>query len=298
MAFPHAGELAALATAGCWTLTALCFEAASRRIGSLAVNLAGLMIAAIFLSIYCWVTRGLLLPVDATGHNWFWLLVSGVVGICIGDFCLFRAFVLIGARRAMLIMSLSLPLTAVAGWLLTGEWLSVLDWTGMTLTVAGVSWVVMERGPRPERESFRKSLLGSGLAFLAASGQAAGLVLSKFGMGDYNPFAATQIRILAALAGFAFLFTLLQRWPGAFRALSDRRAMGLTTTGAFFGTFLGISLSLLAVQLTESGVAATIMSIVPILIIPPSVILFKEEITVRSVLGAFLAVAGVAFLFL
>jgi len=296
--FPHAGELAALATAGCWTLTALCFEAASRRVGSLIVNLARLAIAMSFISIYCWIMRGYWLPFDATSYNWFWLLISGVVGIFVGDMCLFRAFVLIGARKTMLVMSLTPPLTAVAGWLIMGELLTALDWAGMALTVIGVCWVVIERGPKGTEKSSGTPLSGIALAFIAATAQATGLVLSKFGMKDYDPFGATQIRIIAALGCFVILFTVFKWWPRAKTIFVHRAALGWTAMGAFFGTFLGISLSLLSVKLTETGVAATIMSIVPILIIPPAAFFFKERITPRAVIGAFLAVIGVSFLFL
>ena len=298
MPFPHAGELAALATACCWTLTALFFEAASKRIGSLTVNMGRLVLALVFISLSCRIVRGYWLPLDATAHNWIWLLISGAVGIFMGDMCLFRAFVLIGARKAMLIMSLAPPLTAFSGWLLMGEWLTPIDWAGMFLTVAGVSWVVIERGPKGQDAASETSLSGLALAFFAAAAQAMGLVLSKFGMKGYDPFAATQIRILAALAGLLVLFTVLKWWTKMRKLFIDGRAVGWTAMGAFFGTFLGISLSLLAVQLTKTGIAATIMSIVPILIIPPAVLFFKENVTLRSVLGAFLAVAGVSLLFL
>ncbi|MBW1660449.1 MAG: DMT family transporter [Deltaproteobacteria bacterium] len=294
----HAGELVALATAGCWTLTALCFEAASRRVGSLAVNLARLILAMGFISVYCRVARGQWLPFDATAYNWYWLLLSGVVGIFVGDMCLFRAFVLIGARKTMLVMSLAPPLTAIVGWLILGELLTPLDWAGMVLTVIGVAWVVMEQEPEGEKGSSGKTFLGLTLAFLAATGQAVGLVLSKFGMKGYDPFAATQIRILAALGIFLLLFAAFRWWPRVKAILDQRAALGWTAMGAFFGTFLGISLSLLAVKLTKTGIAATIMSIVPILIIPPAAFFFKERITPRAVIGAFVAVIGVSVLFL
>ncbi len=235
---------------------------------------------------------------DASAYNWAWLLLSGVIGIFIGDMCLFQAFVKIGARRTMLVMSLAPPLTAIAGWFVMGEVLTGLDWAGMALTLAGVTWVILEKEQKSDTRAARASPLGLFLAFLAAGGQAIGLVLSKFGMRDYDPFAATQIRIFAALGLFLLMFSALRWWPRVRAALNQRAALGWTATGAFFGTFLGISLSLLAVKLTQTGVAATIMSIVPILIIPPAALFFKEKITPRAVLGAVIAVVGVSFLFL
>ena len=294
----HLGELAALGTAGCWTVTAMAFESAGRRVGSLSVNLIRLVLAFVFISLFCLATRGRLLPDDATPHAWLWLSVSGLVGFSIGDLCLFRAFVLVGARTSMLIMALVPPITALLGWVLLGEKLTGLDWTGMAITLCGVAWVVMER--QKKKDGVRTSLPTSGilLAFLGAVGQAVGLVLSKLGMGDYNPFAATQIRIVAGIAGFVILFSIVGWWPRVTSALKDRGAFARINLGAFFGPFLGVSLSLAAVQYTKTGVASTIMSIVPVLIIPPAILIFKERVGLRAVLGSALAVTGVALLFL
>ena len=137
-------------------------------------------------------------------------------------------------------------------------------------------------------------LLGLG----GALGQSTGLVLSKFGMKSYDAFASAQIRVMAGIAGFIVLFFILGLWKNTYQALSNHRALAQLSLGAFFGPFLGVSFSLLAVQLTNTGIAATIMAIVPVLIIPPSVILFKEKVTVKEVAGAILAVGGVALFFL
>lgn len=298
MPFAHAGELAALATAFCWTITAMAFESAGRRIGSLPVNLIRLLLAFLLLSVFCWATRSVPLPTDASTHAWFWLAMSGVVGFTVGDLCLFQAFVMIGARTTMLMFTLTPPLTAVIGWLVMGERLTYQDWAGMALTVGGVAWVVLERKKDDEGRQGRLPLAGVLLGLGGAAGQAVGLVLSKYGMRDYNPFAATQIRVIAGIVGFALLFIFIGWWPKVFASLKDRGAMARTSLGAFFGPFLGVSLSLVALKYTQAGVAATIMALTPVMIIPPAMIVFKEHVSVRAVLGALVAVAGTALLFL
>jgi len=294
----YAGEIAALATACCWTVTSMAFESAGKRIGSLPVNLIRLVMAFGFLTAYGAIARGVPLPIDATAEAWAWLAISGVVGFAVGDLCLFRAFVVVGARLSMLMMALVPPFTALIGLALLGEELGPLDLLGMGLTVFGVAWVVLERkkarGGAASRPPVSGILLGLGGAF----GQAVGLVLSKYGMRDYDPFAATQIRVMAGVVAFAVIFTVAGIWPRVVEALRNRPAMSRTALGAVFGPFLGVSLSLLAVKHTETGVAATIMSIVPVLIIAPAALIFKEKVTARAVLGAVVAVGGVAVLFL
>jgi drug/metabolite transporter (DMT)-like permease len=135
------------------------------------------------------------------------------------------------------------------------------------------------------------------LAFGGAFGQAVGLVLAKQGINDYDPFAANQIRVLAGMVAFVVIFTATGLWRRFFDAIRHPVAMSRTAIGAFFGPFLGVSFSLLAVQHTLTGVASTIMSINPVLILPVSYWWKKEHITLRALLGALLAVAGTAVLF-
>lgn len=294
----HIGELAALGTACCWTVTALAFESAGRRIGSLAVNIIRLVMALGVLSLVGWLHRGLAFPVDASTHAWVWLSVSGLVGFTVGDLCLFRAFVVLGARRSMLLMALVPLVTALMGWLILGETLASRDWFGMALTLAGVTWVIRERTPAAAGQTQGSPLAGVLLGVGGAVGQAVGLVLSDYGMGDFDPFAATQIRVVAGTVGFAVVFSIIGWWPRVVAGLRNPPAMRRTAVGAFFGPFLGVSLSLLAVQHTQTGVASTIMALPPVLILPIVALSGRERVTLRGALGAVVAVAGTALLFL
>lgn len=297
------GEIAALATAVCWSISAVAFQSASVRIGSMVVNWLRLVLGLGFLSVTGLLTRGRLIP-DAPLESWAWLGLSGLVGFVVGDLALFRAFVMIGARLSMLVMCLAPPLTALLGFVFLGERLSLSQGIGMALTVGGVAWTVTEGTPgRPDPTiepsgTARKRMTGVLLAGIGALGQAGGLLLSKMGMaGVQDPFAATQMRVLAGIGGFTALFCAMRWWGEVGRARRDGRALVATATGSFFGPFLGVSLSLLAVHRTQAGVAAALMSLVPIVLIPMSVLVFRERPSTRSVLGTLLAVGGVVVLF-
>jgi drug/metabolite transporter (DMT)-like permease len=294
------GHLAALGTAVCWSFSALAFAAAGRRIGVLPLNLIRLVIAFGFLSAAAWAWRGLPLPFDATPRAWVWLGVSGLVGFVFGDLCLLQAYAVIGPRLSSLLMSLAPLLTALIGWLLLGETLSGRDALGMALTVAGIAWAVLEREPAAPggaRRGPRPSLAGVALGFGGALGQAGGLVLSKLGMGSYDAIAATQVRAAAGIAGYALLLLAVRGWPRVGEAVRDRPALGFAATGAFFGPFLGVTLSLFAVRHTVAGVAASIMALQPVLVIPLVVLLHREKVGIGGIAGALVAVAGVALLF-
>jgi drug/metabolite transporter (DMT)-like permease len=292
------GELAALATAFFWTVTALSFEVAGKRVGTISLNLIRLLMGFAFLTLFLTLTRGTPVPLDASAHNWVWLSVSGVIGFTLGDLLLFKGFILIGARMSMLIMAMVPPITALMGWIIMGETLTPVNLLGMALVVGGISLVVFVRSPGGSKIAFSMPLKGVLAALGGAIGQAVGLVLSKYGMQGYDAFYATQIRIIAGMAGFLIVVSLMGRWRRIGLATRDGKAMGAMSLGAFFGPFLGVSFSLLAVKYTTTGIAATLMAIVPVLIIAPSALFFKEKVTLREVAGALIAVAGVAVLFL
>jgi drug/metabolite transporter (DMT)-like permease len=294
----HLGEFAALLTACFWTITSLSFESASNKIGSVAVNILKLITGFVFLSIFTLVHRGMLFPVDADTGNWFWLVLSGLVGFVFGDLFLFKSYTLIGSRFAMLIMTLVPPITAFFGFIILGERLTIFNFLGMTLAFLGIAIAIFSRNGKGDKLSLKLSPRGILYAFGGAVGQALGLILSKLGMKDYDPFAATQIRILAGIAGFAFLVTVLGRWNTIATSVLNRPAMLSTTMGAFFGPFLGVSFSLISIKYTEAGIASTIMALVPVLIILPAVLLYRQKVTFAEVAGAIISVAGVALFFI
>jgi drug/metabolite transporter (DMT)-like permease len=298
MAQSHLGEFFALGTALFWTVSALAFESATIRVGAFAVNLIRLWFGFVFLSILSYFVRGLAFPVDSTLHNWIWLGLSGVIGFIAGDYFLFSSYPLIGSRMAMLMMTLAPPIAAFFGWAFLGETLSLKGMAGMVLVLSGIAIAIYNKPNGVEKIKLKYPAKGLLFGFLGALGQGGGIVLSKYGMGSYSAFAATQIRIIVAMIGFTIIITVLRRWKNVSNTFKNLPAMKGIVTGSFFGPFLGVSFSLLAVQNVSAGVASTIMAMVPVFIILPSVILYKQKVNFAEIAGAFLSVIGVALFFI
>ncbi len=295
------GEFAALFTALCWTVTAISFESASRKVGSVPVNIIRLVMALVLLSLFSWARRGYFFPSDASAFNWFWLALSGLVGFVIGDLFLFKAFTVIGSRLSLLIMTLVPPIAAFVGWMLMGETLAPVHMAGMLLTLSGIALVIFHKQRERKKQLTpleQIPIQGVVFALLGAAGQATGLVLSKFGMQEYDAFSATQIRVMAGIAGFAIVIHFFRKWLAVNRAFRHRRALLLMLLGATFGPFLGVSASLIAVQNTATGIASTIMSISPILILPATFLIYRHTISWKEFLGAVISVGGVALFFI
>lgn len=301
----HLGEFIALGTAVSWTITALAFQQATRRAGSLSVNILRLGIAFVIFGSISLLIRGRFIPTDASPFAWTWLSISGLVGFVFGDFCLFKSFEYISARISMLIMAISPLFAAAFGWFTLGEVLDLKALLAISVIMGGIAMVVMKRAKRNPEEKNGKNRLkfsypikGLLLALGGAIGQAAGLVLSKYGMGDYNAFAATHIRIIAGGIGFILIIFLTRRWGKVYEAIANKRTMAFIGLGAFFGPFIGVFLSLLSIKYTSVGIASSIMSIVPIIIIPPAILLYKEKISLSEIIGSMVAVCGVLLFFI
>lgn len=303
----YLGEIFAVITSFMWTVSAISFESAGKKIGSIPLNFIRLIFALIFISIYTYFTRGLFFAIDASIDAWLWLSLSGMVGFVIGDLLLFRAYIVVGARISMLIMSLAPPITAFLGWLILGETLSIKQFIAMLITITGIAVVLWKK---PEKKDNKKNATnffkrkpsvafwGILLAFGGACGQAGGLVLSKKGMGDYDAFAATQIRIIAGIVGFSLILTFSKLWRKTIKGFKNVSAIKWITLGSFAGPFLGVSFSLIAVKYTETGIAATLSSLAPIIIILPAMLIFKEKIKPMEIVGSIITVVGVALFFL
>lgn len=294
----HFGEFAALLTAVFWTITALAFEGATKRVGPFAVNLIRLVFALVFLSFMSYFSRGLAFPTDATSHIWLWLGLSGVVGFILGDYFLFASYPMIGSRMAMLMMTLAPPIAAFFGWIALGETMNIKGLAGMLLVISGIGIAIWSKPNGEKKRQLNFPVRGLVFAFIGALGQGGGIVLSKYGMGQYNAFAATQVRVIVSIIGFAIIITFLRRWKNVTKTFKDKPALRGIVVGSVFGPFLGVSFSLLAVQNTNTGIASTIMAIVPVLIILPAVVLYKQKVSLAEIAGAFLSVFGVALFFI
>jgi drug/metabolite transporter (DMT)-like permease len=296
----YTGEIAGLATSLLWSATSTFFTLAGRRVGSVVVNRLRLLFAAAFLMLTHWFVLATPLPIGAGAERWMWFGLSGLVGLVLGDAFLFQAFIWIGPRLSMLMMSLAPVLAALLSWIALGERLVPMQVLGITLTVAGVAAVVLDRSnnrPEPgERDLYPIGIL-FGLG--AATGQALGLILAKKGLAGTFPALSGNLMRMVCAASVMWAATLLQRQARAtFSAVKIQRgALRYIVAGSIVGPFLGVWLSLIAIQWTEVGVASTLMGLTPIYLLPVGYYVFGEKFGWQAVMGTVVAIIGVGVLF-
>ena len=305
----YVGELISIGVAFSWTATALLSEFGSKRLGNLTLNVLRMAMALLFSLVLFYVAVGSPLPSGATWQSCGWMLLSGLVGYVIGDFCLFQCYIIIGSRYGQLFMTLAPLAAAFMAWMTLGQEMTLMSIVAMVVTLFGIGISVLGRGER-HKVALKLPLNGVLFAIGAALCQGIGLVLSKIGMDHYEtstvpdvpswmiPFSANFFRCIAGIVGFTLLLYFREGFSPLRDALHDRKGLSVATATTIFGPFVGVAFSLMALQYTAAGIASTLMAMTPMIILLPSYWLFHTKITWRAVLGAVISVIGVSLFFL
>lgn len=290
------GEIAALSAALLWAISSLLYVGLGKRMSPLWLNLSKSCIAIGLILLT------LMLRQDASPQfdfgSFVLLLLSGAIGIGFGDSVFFESLTCLGARRALLLEAIAPPLSAFLAVLWLQEQLGLTAWLGIVLTVAGVAWVVVERTPdqiQGQIQLKRGVLLG----LLAAFAQASGAVLSRAALVDttVSPLWSSLIRLVAGVV--ALLIWLLGRqhsWQNL-QPLRVRNFLLILVLASFAGTYLGIWLQQTALKYTATGIAQALVATSPLFIIPIAVAT-GERVSLRAIVGAIIALAGIWLLFL
>jgi len=295
----YVGETAALLTAFCWSFTSIFFTIASKRLGSVRVNLIRLIVATILLIVVHTLSFGQIIPIDAERYRWFWLGLSGFIGLVLGDSFLFKAFSIIGARVSMLLMALVPIISTLLAWLILGEFLSLIEILAILMTVAGITWVVAERNNNKDRPHDSQHLWGIVYGLGGAIGQAIALITAKKGLnGDFSPLSANLIRIFTAGVIMIMVTMIREKSLASLNFWSVKSVRLPIIGGSVFGPFIGVWLSLIAIQYSNVGIASTLMALPPVFLIPLSYWFFHEKTSWRSASGTLLVFLGVSIIFL
>ena len=303
----YIGELISIGVAFSWTATALLSEFGSKRLGNLTLNVLRMGLALVFSLVLFMIVIGNPLPPGASAEAAGWMLLSGVVGYVIGDFCLFQCYIIIGSRYGQLFMTLAPLAAALMAWITLGQQMTSMSILAMLITLAGIGISVLGRGEH-HKVGLKLPLNGVLFAIGAAMCQGIGLVLSKIGMDHYEatanmpdwlvPFSANFYRCVAGIIGFTLLLYFRKGLDPLHEAVHDKKGLAVATATTVFGPFVGVGFSLMAVQYTAAGIASTLMAMTPIIILLPSYWLFHQKITWRAVAGAVISVVGVSLFFL
>jgi drug/metabolite transporter (DMT)-like permease len=301
------GELIALVTTLCWSLGIFPFTEAAKRIGTAPVNQYRLLLAWILISIILFFTNSLSI-VDLFSQPHFYHFVflgaSGIIGFTIGDYCSFKSFTILGPKLGSLYTTFAPGAALSMGFLVLGEKVNLIGILGIAITIGGVIWLTLSKKDTAaaEKAGFKRDKTGIILGIIGALCQGTGLVLSKYGMDYYTEHIPTMhavwIRLLFAF-GAAFLVSLFAKKliANSKPILSNKNnALPYMVLGTFLGPICGVTCSLIAIQKIEVAVAQTIFALLPIVVLPVNLLVYKEKITLQSVFACLIAILGVVIL--
>lgn len=293
----YSGATAALFSALLWAIASTFFERAGKKIVPVELNLIKGALALVFIGITLLVTGETFTTINL--RSVIFLILSGVIGIGVGDTAYFKSLDHLGARRALLIGSINPAMTTLIAMLFLGENLSLMAWLGISITIAGITWVIAERSNgRGDEHNF--PIQGVVFGLIASLGQAVGAVLSRavLSQGAVSPLQSNLFRLGAGIISLG-IWIVINRIPigGWIRFEKSQKTALQIVSATFLGTFLGMWLQQTAIKLSPVGIAQTLSSTSPLFILPIA-IFGQEKISLRAVLGALLAMSGIILLFL
>lgn len=309
--FEYLGELVALGTTLSWSIGIFPFTEAARRMGPNSVNHIRLVFAVVFLTIISL----LVLPISFsdlfTGplpQHWLWFGASGLIGLALGDYFGFTSFVILGTRIGSIFTTLAPAAALLSAFFLIGERINMIGIIGILITIGGVVWLILNRGGKEPMQNHAIGSVKKGIFFaiLSAVCQGVGLVLANKGFEsqinghDLPFFQATWIRMVIAAAIMYFITIVRGKFKETTQPVLENKNNGVIFAlgGTIFGPVIGVSTSMLAVSLLHNkpSVAQTIFALVPVFVLPLSYLFYREKITLKSIIAALIAIAGVMVL--
>jgi drug/metabolite transporter (DMT)-like permease len=289
------GELAAISAALLWALASFLFSRLGQTIRPAQLNLTKGIGAILLFSLTLLVSGELFLPV--TTWAIILLLISGAVGIGIGDSAYFHALSALGPRRTLLIGTLSPAITALMALVILGETLSPAAWMGMIITIAGVAWVISERTSQAESHD-RFRLRGVLYAILAALSQSASSILSRlvFNQTAVTPLQSALIRLVGGVVVLLIWLACMRAPAMDWVKTATPRRWAIVVVAILVGTYFAIWLQQISFKLSPVAVAQTLLATSPLFVLPIA-LWSGEKISLRSLIGVLLAILGVALLF-
>ena len=290
------GEFFALFTAISWTFSSLTFGKISKEYDTQVANFLRVTIGTIMVGFVClFGSRHLFLPTDVTWENLKIISLSGFIGMFLGDLFLFKAYNMIGARVTMLIMALSPIIVSIIDFLFLGVTLYPIQIFAILITCLGIILVIFKT--EDKKISLGFSVKGLLYAFLATLGQSLGVILTKLGSTTYDSLATSQIRLGVAIFFFGALVLYEGKARETIKMITSKKALSLLLIGTFFSVF-GIAALIEAFKSANASIASTISSTSPIIMIPCSILFYKEKIRKNEIIGAIISVVGLSIFFL
>ncbi|WP_421858351.1 DMT family transporter [Oricola sp.] len=291
-------ELAALGAALTWAVTGIVSAGPSAALGAVAFNRLRMALVFVMLAITAALTGGWQTIGTA---NLAPLVLSGLIGIFLGDTALFLTMNRLGPRRTNILFSCNAPMAAILGWLVLGEAITTQKLAGIAVVFTGVLLAIVF-GKRPSQmhqwEAVRGPLaVGVALGLTAALGQAIGSLIARPVMeAGVDPIAASAVRVGTSVLALSLLIATGWQAIQAKTALTLRLVF-VTGVSGMLGLGVGMTLVLFALVGGKVGIVATLSATTPAFILPVMWMRTGERPAAMAWLGAALVIAGSALIF-
>ena len=288
----------ALSAALIWSTATLVSTSPNTKLGAIGFNRIRMTFVFLLLGITALITGGW---ETINSANLFLLILSGFIGIFLGDTFLFYTLDRVGPRRNSILFSMAAPIALFLNFFFLHHSIGMVSLIGCFAVVTGVIIAIIYGKQASQLhiwERVKKPLwIGVVTGLLAATAQATGIIIAKPVMeSGVDPIAASALRVGVA----AILLIIMGRFPIKFfqsRSEADSKTIIMTCFSGFLGMAVGMTLLLLALKDGDAGIVTTLSSTIPIMVLPLIWLKTKQRPAGPAWLGAFVAVIGICLIF-
>lgn len=294
------GQLLALLTAACWAQNSIIYRYLGTRVGSDAAAHVRMWIALPAMAMLAFFVEGSAFPTSLSAQTYGLLFVSGAIGFFLTDLFLFQAYVLLGNRETMVIMTLSPIVTAIFSNFLFAESLNPRQILGISVTILGIIlMVVMGSRLKISDEEQKTRLKGFLFAMLASVLQSVSYLFARYALNETGPISSNLLRTVGGLVAFILYNVVYKRnAKKQFQSFKNKKFFALLAIAAIVGPVIGMSSQMKAFTLAPIGIVTTLTQVTPILLIPFDIFIMHKRLSLSDMAGTLLSIVGVALLFL
>lgn len=280
------GMMAALGSAASWALGSVLFRRLGDHLPPVALTFAKGVTSVVLLGVVL-----VIIGFEAIGMKaWLLLILSGLLGIALGDTLFFLALNNLGAHAVVILFTLGQVLTVILAVFWLGEQPQPLDWAGISLILGGVTIVMWTR---ISGEEGRTGIVGALYGLLSVIAMAVSIIIAKEALATTGSIQATFIRMVAGTIGIFLFSQATGRMLGELSALRQPRLLGFFLLSVGVVTFGGFWLSLVAIAHLDVAIANTLNATEPLFVLPLAAFMLKERITPPVILGSLVTVGGI-----
>ncbi|NLI16189.1 MAG: DMT family transporter [candidate division Zixibacteria bacterium] len=287
---PYFGELLSFLTAFVWAMAVILFKKSGETVHPIALNMFKNILAMVLL-LPTMLMFGEDVFYSAPADEYWWLIISGAIGIGVGDTLFFKGLNLLGAGLLSIVDTLYLPMVIFLSIIWLGESLSIWQFVGVAAIIGAIILATYEK--RNQKLSRRNLIWGTFYGLMAMAAMAVSIVFTKPLLERSPIIWLTEVRLVGGVITLLIVFAFHKSKKQILISLTHIHGLKYMFWGSFLGAYLSMMIWLTGMKYAQASVASALNQTSNVLIFVLAALFLKERFNFRRIAAIVIAMTGV-----